>query len=103
MSDHAGTIIVLAKEPVPGRVKTRLQPAFSASEAAVLAAAAIDDTVAAVRSARQRRRILAWEGESVVVAGRLRGCPSAAGILNRAAGRRAGGRPRRRRPTSQRC
>jgi glycosyltransferase A (GT-A) superfamily protein (DUF2064 family) len=63
MSDHAGTIIVLAKEPVPGRVKTRLQPVFSASEAAVLAAAAIDDTRAAVRQCSATRRILAWEGD----------------------------------------
>jgi len=62
MTDHAGTIIVLAKEPVPGRVKTRLQSEFSAIEAAQLAAAAIEDTVAAVRAASATRRILAWEG-----------------------------------------
>jgi rSAM/selenodomain-associated transferase 1 len=63
MSDHATTIIVLAKEPVPGRVKTRLQPVFSASQAARLAAAALEDTVAAVRRCRATRRILAWEGD----------------------------------------
>jgi glycosyltransferase A (GT-A) superfamily protein (DUF2064 family) len=63
MSDHAGTLIVLAKEPVPGRVKTRLQPAFTASHAAELAAAALEDTVAAVRSCAATRRILAWEGD----------------------------------------
>jgi glycosyltransferase A (GT-A) superfamily protein (DUF2064 family) len=63
MSDHAGTVIVLAKEPVPGRVKTRLQSEFSAIEAAQLAAAAIEDTVAAVRAASATRRILAWEGK----------------------------------------
>ena len=62
MSDHAGTVIVLAKEPVPGRVKTRLQPAFDLSGAALLAAAAIEDTIAAVRSSSATRRILAWEG-----------------------------------------
>ena len=63
MSDHAGTIIVLAKEPVPGRVKTRLQPVFSAGQAARLAAAALEDTVAAVRRCGATRRILAWEGD----------------------------------------
>jgi glycosyltransferase A (GT-A) superfamily protein (DUF2064 family) len=63
MSDHAGTVIVLAKEPVPGRVKTRLQSEFSAVEAAQLAAAAIEDTVAAVRASSASRRILAWEGK----------------------------------------
>jgi glycosyltransferase A (GT-A) superfamily protein (DUF2064 family) len=62
MSDHAATVIVLAKEPVPGRVKTRLQPVFTASQAAWLAAAALEDTVAAVRSCGATRRILAWEG-----------------------------------------
>ena len=62
MSDHAGTVIVLAKEPVPGRVKTRLQPAFDLSGAALLAAAAIEDTIAAVRGSSATRRILAWEG-----------------------------------------
>ena len=63
MSDHAATIIVLAKEPIPGRVKTRLQPVFSASQAARLAAAALGDTIAAARRAGATRRILAWEGD----------------------------------------
>jgi glycosyltransferase A (GT-A) superfamily protein (DUF2064 family)/SAM-dependent methyltransferase len=63
MSDHAGTVIVLAKEPVPGRVKTRLQSEFTAIEAAQLAAAAIEDTVAAVRASSAPRRILAWDGK----------------------------------------
>jgi glycosyltransferase A (GT-A) superfamily protein (DUF2064 family)/SAM-dependent methyltransferase len=66
MSDHAGTVIVLAKEPVPGRVKTRLQPAFDLAEAALLAAAAIEDTIAAVRASSAIRRILAWEGSPPV-------------------------------------
>jgi glycosyltransferase A (GT-A) superfamily protein (DUF2064 family)/SAM-dependent methyltransferase len=63
MSDHAGTVIVLAKEPLPGRVKTRLQPAFTASEAARLAVAALEDTVASLRRCAATRRILAWEGD----------------------------------------
>lgn len=42
------TVVVLAKEPVPGRVKTRLCPPYSAEQAAGLAHAALLDTVAAV-------------------------------------------------------
>lgn len=44
MIKRAEMIVVLAKEPQPGRVKTRLQSRFSADEAAQLAAAAIRDT-----------------------------------------------------------
>jgi glycosyltransferase A (GT-A) superfamily protein (DUF2064 family)/SAM-dependent methyltransferase len=66
MSDHAGTVVVLAKEPVPGRVKTRLHTAFTPGEAAQLAAAAIEDTIAAVRSCSASRRILAWDGDPAV-------------------------------------
>jgi len=36
-------VLVIAKNPVPGRVKTRLQPQFSADEAAALAGAALHD------------------------------------------------------------
>ena len=39
-------LLVLAKSPVAGRVKTRLCPPFLAAEAAELAAAAIADTLA---------------------------------------------------------
>lgn len=59
------TVIVLAKDPVPGRVKTRLQTRFSPAEAASLARAAIDDTFAAVRSAGCARVIAAWDGAGV--------------------------------------
>lgn len=60
--DRAETIIVLAKEPLPGRAKTRLQPAFTPEQASGLAAAALDDTLEVVRRTPVRRRILAWEG-----------------------------------------
>jgi glycosyltransferase A (GT-A) superfamily protein (DUF2064 family) len=50
------TLIVIAKEPLPGRAKTRLHPAFN------LAAAAIDDTLAAVADLPASRRILLFEG-----------------------------------------
>jgi glycosyltransferase A (GT-A) superfamily protein (DUF2064 family) len=62
--DRADTIIVLAKEPRPGRVKTRLQPHFRAEEASQLAAAALQDTLATVLQADVRRRVLAWEGDA---------------------------------------
>jgi glycosyltransferase A (GT-A) superfamily protein (DUF2064 family) len=47
-----GQVLVLAKEPVPGRVKTRLCPPCTPAEAARIAAAALADTLdAAVRTA----------------------------------------------------
>jgi glycosyltransferase A (GT-A) superfamily protein (DUF2064 family)/SAM-dependent methyltransferase len=58
-----GTLIVLAKEPVPGRVKTRLQSEFTAPEAAALARASLVDTLGAVLAARASRRVLALEGD----------------------------------------
>jgi rSAM/selenodomain-associated transferase 1 len=58
----AAQIMVIAKEPVPGRVKTRLTPAYTPAEAAELAEAALSDTLAAVASARVTRRILALAG-----------------------------------------
>jgi glycosyltransferase A (GT-A) superfamily protein (DUF2064 family) len=63
ISDRAQTIVVLAKQPRPGRVKTRLQARFSPEQTAALAAAALSDTLAAVRACRVRRRVLAWEGD----------------------------------------
>ena len=45
------TLIVIAKEPVPGRVKTRLSPPFTPRQAASLAHAALLDTLEAVRRA----------------------------------------------------
>jgi hypothetical protein len=44
------SIVLLAKEPVPGRVKTRLHARFTPQEAARLATAALADTVAAIRA-----------------------------------------------------
>jgi len=58
----ADTVIVLAKAPVPGRVKTRLTPAFTGQEAAALAAAAIRDTLDAVAEAGARHTVIAWDG-----------------------------------------
>jgi uncharacterized protein len=54
--------IVIAKEPVPGLVKTRLTPPFTPAEAAALAEAALADTLAAVAGAAVTRRVLALAG-----------------------------------------
>jgi glycosyltransferase A (GT-A) superfamily protein (DUF2064 family) len=56
------TLIVIAKEPLPGKAKTRLHPPFTLEQAAHLAAAAIDDTLAAVADLPASRRILLFEG-----------------------------------------
>ncbi len=63
MSTPDVTLIVIAKEPRPGRVKTRLCPPCSPEQAADLAAAALADTLAAVAATPARRRLLALEGE----------------------------------------
>jgi uncharacterized protein len=58
----AAQVMVIAKEPVPGRVKTRLTPPYTPAEAAELAAAALADTLTAVASAGVARRVLALDG-----------------------------------------
>jgi glycosyltransferase A (GT-A) superfamily protein (DUF2064 family) len=55
-------LLVLAKAPVPGRVKTRLCPHLSPVEAAEVAAAALADTLDAVAACGSTRRILALDG-----------------------------------------
>jgi uncharacterized protein len=55
-------IVVIAKEPVPGRVKTRLTPAFTPLQAAALAEASLADTLAAVSQTTVARRVLALDG-----------------------------------------
>lgn len=59
----AATILVLAKEPRPGRVKTRLTPPFTPAQAADLARAALEDTLAAVCAAPVGRRVLVLDGD----------------------------------------
>lgn len=56
------TLVVIAKEPVAGRVKTRLTPPFTPQQAAVLAEAALADTLAAVAATPARRRLLVLQG-----------------------------------------
>ena len=55
-------VIVLAKEPVPGRVKTRLCPPCTPEVAAEVAAAALADTLAAACGAGADRVVLALDG-----------------------------------------
>jgi uncharacterized protein len=57
-------LVVIAKAPVPGRVKTRLSPPCTPAQAARLARAALEDTLAACDEASPAgRRVLALEGE----------------------------------------
>jgi len=56
-------LIVLAKAPVPGRVKTRLTPPFTPQEAAMLAEAALADTLEAGASASFARHTLALDDQ----------------------------------------
>ncbi|WP_059009200.1 TIGR04282 family arsenosugar biosynthesis glycosyltransferase [Streptomyces specialis] len=56
------TLVVIAKEPVPGRVKTRLTPPFTPAEAALLAEAALADTLRTLLDVPAGRRVLALEG-----------------------------------------
>ena len=58
------TIAVIAKECIPGRVKTRLHPPFSLEEAAEIAAASLGDTLDVVSAIPADRRILFFDGQN---------------------------------------
>lgn len=62
MTPSAPTLLVIAKSPVAGRVKTRLCPPCSPAEAAQLAAAALYDTLATVIAVPARARRLVLDG-----------------------------------------
>jgi uncharacterized protein len=55
-------VLVMAKAPVAGRVKTRLCPPCTPEEAAAVAEAALADTLAAVASCGAGRRMVALDG-----------------------------------------
>jgi glycosyltransferase A (GT-A) superfamily protein (DUF2064 family) len=55
-------VLVMAKAPVPGYVKTRLCPPCTPEEAAEVAVAALADTLDAVAACGADRRIIALDG-----------------------------------------
>ncbi len=59
----AGTVLVVAKAPVPGLAKTRLAASVGAEVAADIAAAALLDTLDAVAAAPVARRVVAMTGD----------------------------------------
>ena len=57
------TLLVIAKQPLPGRVKTRLTPPFAPAEAACLAEAALADTLDVALRLPADRHVLVLDGE----------------------------------------
>ena len=60
----APALLVIAKAPVAGRVKTRLCPPCSAPQAATLAEAALRDTLEAALAAPASRHVLVLDGDA---------------------------------------
>lgn len=56
------TLVVIAKECLPGKVKTRLHPPLTLEQAALVASASLSDTLEAVRPLPASRRILLFDG-----------------------------------------
>jgi rSAM/selenodomain-associated transferase 1 len=56
-------LLVIAKEPIAGRAKTRLTPPCTPAQAAELAAAALFDTIKTVARTPAARRVLVFEGD----------------------------------------
>jgi rSAM/selenodomain-associated transferase 1 len=57
-------LLVIAKQPLPGRAKTRLTPPCTPQQAAELAGAALRDTLDAVAQTPVTRRVLVFEGDA---------------------------------------
>ena len=53
-------LIVFAKEPVPGKVKTRMRPVLTAQQSAELAAALIQDTAELMGRVQEVARVVAY-------------------------------------------
>jgi uncharacterized protein len=63
-ASHTPTsLVIMAKAPAPGRVKTRLCPPCTPREAATLARAALADTLRAVAATDVARRVIVLDGE----------------------------------------
>jgi hypothetical protein len=60
---QTAALLVIAKQPVAGRAKTRLTPPCSPQEAAGLADAALRDTLDAVALTPVGRRVLVFDGD----------------------------------------
>lgn len=80
-AEATATLVVIAKRPVPGRVKTRLQVTFTPEEAAALAAASLADTLAALAAAPALRRVVALDDGGAAEDGAGAG-PSRASFLD---------------------
>ncbi|MDQ4116456.1 MAG: DUF2064 domain-containing protein [Actinomycetota bacterium] len=63
MTCRPAVVIVLAKAPVPGRVKTRLCPPATPEQSARVAAAALLDTLDAARAVPGARTVVALTGD----------------------------------------
>jgi uncharacterized protein len=75
-------VIVLAKAPQPGRVKTRLCPPFTPHEAAQLASAALADTLDTVTSLPAAHAALVIEGPASALSRNLTVLPQRGGGLD---------------------
>lgn len=62
------TLIVIAKEPIPGRVKTRLHPPYTLAQAAEIAVASLDDTLETLARIPATRRVLCFDGATAPAA-----------------------------------
>jgi uncharacterized protein len=58
------TLLVIAKQPLAGRVKTRLAPPLTFEQAADVAGAALWDTLRAVARVPAGQRVLAFDGDA---------------------------------------
>ncbi|BDZ49573.1 glycosyl transferase [Frondihabitans sucicola] len=57
-------LVVIAKECLPGKVKTRLHPPLTLEQAALVASASLSDTLETLSALPASRRILLFDGEN---------------------------------------